>query len=85
MEEELQSAGFERFEVTRTQLVGDANNPRFLQAFVDEFAEIFEGLDESLGAEAMPLISKAIAELRALPRLPGGAMRYTPTISRAWR
>ena len=85
LETAFTSAGFERLEVTRKQLVGDARDPRFLQAFVDEFAEIFEGLDESLGAEALPLISKAIAELRALPRLPDGALRYTPTIARAWR
>ena len=81
----LKAAGFERFELKRPELVGDARDPRFLQAFVDEFAEIFEGLDESLGTEALPLIAKAIAELRALPGLPNGAMRYTPTIARAWR
>ncbi len=85
MEAELKAAGFQRFEVTRTELVGDSAHPLFLQAFVDEFAEIFEGLDESLGSEAMPLIAKAIAELRALPQQPGGAMRYTPTIARGWR
>lgn len=85
LERELKHAGFGRFELERRELVGDETNPKFFQAFVDEFAEIFEGLDESLGVEALPLIARAIAELRRLPTLPGGSIRYTPTIARAWR
>jgi ubiquinone/menaquinone biosynthesis C-methylase UbiE len=85
LEREFAAAGFERVEIVRRQLVGDERDPRFLQAFVDEFAEIFEGLDESLGVEALPLISRAIAELRRLPQLTGSSMRYTPSIVRAWR
>ena len=85
LENEFTSAGFTRFMVERRPLVGDANDPKFFQSFVDEFAEIFEGLDESLGAEALPLIANAITELRRLPQLEGSALRYTPSIARAWR
>ncbi len=85
LENEFTSAGFTRFVVERRPLVGDARDPKFFQSFVDEFAEIFEGLDESLGTEALPLISNAIAELRRLPQLEGSSLRYTPSIARAWR
>ena len=51
----------------------------------DEFAEIFEGLDESLGAASAQLITDAIAELRALPTTPGAQFRYSPVIARAWK
>ena len=50
-------AGFARVVVDRPPLRGDSGDPPFFQAFIDEFAEIFEGLDESLGVEALPLIA----------------------------
>lgn len=81
----FRSAGFSRVDVRRHPLVGDASNPVFFRAFVDEFAEIFEGLDESLGAASLPLIAKAIAELRALPSTPEATLRYTPVIARGWK
>lgn len=79
------SAGFERVQLDRRLMLGSRVEPRFFQAFIDEFAEIFEGLDESLGKEAMPLIESAITELRGLWDAPGGELRYTPSIARAWR
>lgn len=79
------SAGFRRFEVDRHALRGSSANPQFFAALVDEFAEIFEGLDESLGAASATLINEAIAELRALPNTPGSKFHYTPVIVRAWR
>ena len=85
LERELTNAGFTRFGVERRPLVGNAGDPRFFQSFVDEFVEIFEGLDESLGADALQLISEGIAELARLPRLEGSSVRYTPSIARAWR
>ncbi|MDP1822419.1 MAG: methyltransferase domain-containing protein [Archangium sp.] len=80
LEGHLATAGFERVEVERHPLIGNSNEPRFFRAFVDEFVEIFEGLDESLGLEALPLIERAISELRGLTEL-----RYTPVIARGWR
>lgn len=80
LEREFAAAGFHRVEVERRPLVGDATDARFFKAFVDEFVEIFEGLDESLSVEALPLIEQAIAELRGLTEL-----RYTPVIARGWR
>ncbi|MGV3623176.1 MAG: class I SAM-dependent methyltransferase [Archangium sp.] len=78
-------AGFRRFEITRHPLRGSSKNPALFQACIDEFAEIFEGLDESLGAASAQLISDAIAELRALPSQPNAQFRYTPVITRAWK
>jgi hypothetical protein len=85
LEQYFDSAGFARVEFERPPMLGSAGDPRFFQAFVDEFAEIFEGLDESLGVEALPLIQQAISELRALPKTAGGSLHYTPVIARAWR
>lgn len=85
LEAAFSAAGFSRFEVERRPLLGEAHDPDFFQAFVDEFVDIFAGLDESLGAAAMPVIARAIAELNALPRTPGGTIGYTPSIARAWR
>jgi SAM-dependent methyltransferase len=85
LEAHLAAAGFTDRELDRTRLVGDARDPAFFQAFVDEFAEIFEGLDESLGQGALPLIERAIRHLRALPTSPDASLRYTPVIARAWK
>lgn len=85
LEELLNNAKFDRVALERPLLDGHAGDPVFFQSFIDEFAEIFEGLDESLGAEAAPLITTAIAELRALNTIPNGRLRYTPVIFRAWR
>lgn len=79
LEQLFSAAGFTRVEVERRPLVGNASEPRFFKALLDEFVEIFEGLDESLGAEALPLIATAIAQLRSLE-----ALAYTPVIARAW-
>lgn len=85
LERSLHDAGFRRAEVTRTPSCGDAREPVFFQAFIDEFAEIFEGLDESLGVEALPLIEQAIAHLRGLAGRPGASIHYTPVIARGWK
>ncbi len=85
LEAHFAAAGFERVQVDRRQMTGNRRDPRFFQAFIDEFAEIFEGLDESLGTEALPLIASAISELRGLWDAPAGELRYTPSIARAWR
>jgi len=85
LEQFFDSAGFARVEFDRPPMLGSSGEPAFFQAFIDEFAEIFEGLDESLGVEALPLIQAAISELRALPSTTGSSLHYTPVIARAWR
>lgn len=85
LERYFAASGFERVELTRRPFLGDARDARFFQAFVDEFVEIFEGLDESLGHEALPLIERAIAHLRGLLQQPGGSLHYTPVIARGWK
>jgi SAM-dependent methyltransferase len=85
LEQFFGSAGFARVEFARPPMHGHAGDPAFFRAFIDEFAEIFEGLDESLGVEALPLIEQAITELRGLPTLAGSSLHYTPVIARGWR
>lgn len=77
-------AGFSHVEVVPHAMHGHAGARAFFEAFVVEFAEIFEGLDESLGVAAMPTIEAAAAELRALLDTPGASMRYTPSIARGF-
>jgi SAM-dependent methyltransferase len=79
------AAGFEQVELTRPLLVGDASDKAFFWAFIEEFAEIFEGLDESLGAPMQPKLEKAAAQLRGLFGLEGGRMEYQPAVIRATR
>lgn len=76
--------GFRRFELHRPLLRGAEENRDFRQQFIDEFSEIFEGLDESLGASWVPRIQQAAADLRALPSVKG-ALWYTPVIATGWR
>lgn len=85
LEELFAAAGFTRVQLERRPMIGTRTDPRFFQDFITEFAEIFEGLDASLGEAAVPLIARAIAELRGLWDAPGGELRYTPSIARAWR
>jgi long-chain acyl-CoA synthetase len=39
---------------------GTHARPEYLAAFVEEFAEIFESVDESLGPQAGPLLAEAV-------------------------
>lgn len=77
-------AGFTRAKFDRPLMRGAEENAAFRQQFIDEFSEIFEGLDESLGASWAPRIAQAAAALRALPSLQG-ALWYTPVIATRWR
>ncbi len=81
----FKEVGFSTLEVEQPQLRGDSSNPTFFKNFVEEFAEIFEGLDESLGSQSLALIQEATAELHALLQQPGAWMRYSPTIVRGWK
>ncbi|MFZ5444860.1 MAG: class I SAM-dependent methyltransferase [Myxococcota bacterium] len=78
-------AGFAEVRVERRALHGHEGEPRFFQAFIEEFAEIFEGLDESLGDGALRLIDEASRAVRGLRQVPGSALRYTPALVHARR
>ena len=49
-------AGFSKVEVFPCVVFGSAKDPAFFQQFIDEFAEIFESIDEALGPERVPTI-----------------------------
>jgi ubiquinone/menaquinone biosynthesis C-methylase UbiE len=79
------AAGFSRFTLQPVQLVATHADPSFLSAFIDEFVEIFESLDESLGAPATGLIERATSHLRGLIDTPGAELRYSPWVGRGVR
>lgn len=83
LERYFREAGFSRVQIRPTALHGHAGDPAFFQAFIDEFAEIFESLDEALGAEMEPRVQRAAKALRELIRTPGASMRYSGFIARA--
>lgn len=78
-------AGFAPVRIIPCPIRGSAEDPVFFQRFVDEFAEIFESLDEALGPEQGPLIRAAVALLRGLLRTPGASLRYESTIAQGFR
>jgi hypothetical protein len=81
----FRAAGFRRFTVEPKRNFADASDPIFLRTMVDEFAEIFDGLDESLGKSLGPVLPKAAACLRSLLTLPGASIRYTSRLAQGFR
>jgi ubiquinone/menaquinone biosynthesis C-methylase UbiE len=79
----LREAGFERFTLTPTPLHGSAANPALFAQLVVEFAEIYEGLDETVGQAEPELPRRASQALRSLLTLAGSEFKYTPVIVRA--
>jgi ubiquinone/menaquinone biosynthesis C-methylase UbiE len=77
--------GFSTVQATSHVLRGNHEDPVFFRTFVDEFAEIFESVDEALGADTHELITRAATELRALPEATGSSLSYSPVIVRAER
>ncbi len=76
-------AGFEKVEIRPLKIHGGAEDPVFFQGFIDEFAEIFESLDEALpGMKAQA--QRAAGQLRAL-KAQGGTMDYCATVARGFR
>ncbi len=73
------AAGFQRIDARERPFTGDASDLVFFQGFIDEFAEIFEGLDEALGQSLV----EAATELRGLIARPGASMHYRATIAQA--
>lgn len=81
----FREAGFEQIDVRPRPIVGNAGDPVFFRAFVEEFAEIFESLDEALGPEMTAGIHAAARRLRSLPALEGAEIHYCPYVGRATR
>jgi ubiquinone/menaquinone biosynthesis C-methylase UbiE len=80
----FREAGFTQTEVQPIALHGSLEDPVFFQAFIDEFAEIFESLDESVDRALVPRLHAAAGRLRALPSV-GGQMHYQGYIARGVR
>lgn len=86
LERHFAEAGFTSIRVERTPLLGSPEAPEFFGRFVVEFAEIFEGLEESLGPTlGHAVLARASAHLRALESRADGRLRYTPVIAEATR
>ena len=81
----FREAGFTQVDIGPAPIHGDAADPGWFRLFVEEFAEIFESLDEALGTEATPRLHAAAAELRALLDTPGASLDYVPWIARGFR
>lgn len=77
------SAGFRRFEVHHPPMDASAKTPELLEGLVEEWAEIFEGLVEAVGAAEV--MTRAAHDMRALIGNPSAVLRYTPVVVRAVR
>ncbi len=78
-------AGFAKADVRYVPMVADASDPVFYRGMMEEFAEIFEGLDEALGADMMPRIDRAAKVLRSRVDMPGTRFSYSPVVARGFR
>ena len=79
----MRTAGFSRIDSRRKPFDCTAEDLEFFTGITVEFAEIFEGLDETVNDAA--LIHQAASDLRQLPSVPGSRMRYAGVIAQAWR
>lgn len=79
----FEQAGFARVETRPLAIHGSNDDPVFFQGFIDEFAEIFESLDEALPA-LKAQAQRAATKLRALPGQ-NGTMDYSATTAVGFR
>lgn len=77
----FREAGFSRVELHPAHVSGPGANPAGFREAVEEFAEIFESLDEALGPENTHRLHAAAAALRALPSQPGAQMHYSGVVA----
>lgn len=77
----FRDAGFEHVSIERCPLEGSHANPARFREAVEEFAEIFEGLDESLGAQNAARAQLAAQKLRSLLERPGTQMHYAGVLA----
>jgi ubiquinone/menaquinone biosynthesis C-methylase UbiE len=80
----LAEAGFDRVTVRPAVQLGSSADPAFFQAFIDEFAEIFEGVTKTLPQLRLTL-DAAAARLRALPQTPGASLHYTAVVAKGFK
>ena len=78
-------AAFRKFTLEPIVLHATSKTPEFMKRFIDEFAEILEGLDESLGADLMPTVLTAAKQMRSVADHPDGEMRYVPILAKGWK
>jgi len=78
-------AGFQHVELDRMPLHGTHDDPDNFREIVEEFAEIFESVDEALEPEMAARARKAADALRALLHRPGTSMYYASVFARAVR
>lgn len=76
-------AGFEKVELLPLPIHGGDEDPVFFQGFIDEFAEIYESLDEALPG-MRDQAQRAATQLRRL-KADGGTMDYCAAIARGFR
>jgi ubiquinone/menaquinone biosynthesis C-methylase UbiE len=81
----FREAGFSKVSIKPAELRGSSADLRFFQAFIDEFAEIFESIDEALGPQMTPKLLQAARRLRELPGISGSQMYYRGFIGQGWR
>lgn len=82
----FREAGFtEVRESTPLHTRADGSDPAFFRAFLEEFAEILESLDEALGPQMGERLLEAARQLRGIEHLPGAEIRYRGTVVRATR
>ncbi len=79
----FEAAGFTRVDIRPLKIHGSAVDPVFFQGFIDEFAEIFESLDEALPGRREQA-KRAATQLRALLNT-GGTMDYSATTAIGFR
>lgn len=75
------AAGFSKIELHRAEVGAGEEDPAHFRASVEEFAEIFEGLDEALGPDHTERLHRAASKLRALPGQRGARMHYAGVIA----
>jgi ubiquinone/menaquinone biosynthesis C-methylase UbiE len=80
----LAQAGFARSSVRLAVQLGSSADPVFFQIFIDEFAEIFEGLTKTLPQMRLTL-EAAAQKLRGLVTTPGASLHYTATVAKGFK
>ena len=79
----FQEAGFPQVQTRPLPMSAEASKPVEFEAFIEEFAEIFESVDEVLGADRQALLESAARALRSLRAVPNARMAYTGWLAHA--
>ncbi len=80
LEAHFAAAGFARFHVDRSWIHGTADDATFRQGFLEEFAEIFESLDE-----ALPHLRLTTSAAAHALRTTTGTIHYRPCVAQGWK